>query len=106
MATFAESLIVAARVGQQGMDFDPRAVNWVGSPNPENSQCVVRSALGITTIQQLIESPARRSELGRRARMRGQEFTADRMTDAYQHLYDQLLPAPGRSVLEVSSCAS
>ena len=57
-------------------------------------------------IQQLIDSPARRAELGRRARVRGEEFTADRMTDAYQHLYDQLLSPPERSVVEVSSCAS
>jgi glycogen synthase len=57
-------------------------------------------------IQRLIDSPARRAELGRRARVRGQEFTVARMTDAYQRLYDGVLSPSERGVLEVSSCAS
>jgi glycosyltransferase involved in cell wall biosynthesis len=57
-------------------------------------------------IRQLIDSPPRRAELGRRARVRGGEFTVARMADAYRRLYDELLSATGRPSLEVSSCAS
>jgi glycogen(starch) synthase len=57
-------------------------------------------------IESLIDSPARRSELGRRARERGHEFTVGRMVDAYQRLYHGLLCPSAHGALEVSSCAS
>jgi glycosyltransferase involved in cell wall biosynthesis len=57
-------------------------------------------------IGRLIDSPARRAELGRRARERGHEFTVGRMVDAYQRLYHGLLCPSGHGALEVSSCAS
>jgi glycogen synthase len=57
-------------------------------------------------IESLIDSPARRSELGRRARERGQEFTVGRMADAYRRLYEGLLCPSDGHALEVSSCAS
>ena len=59
-----------------------------------------------SAIEGLIDSPARRSELGRRARDRGQEFTVGRMADAYRRLYEGLLCPSGGHALEVSSCAS
>jgi glycogen(starch) synthase len=59
-----------------------------------------------SAIEGLIDSPARRSELGRRARDRGQEFTVGRMADAYRRLYEGLLCPSDGHALEVSSCAS
>jgi glycogen(starch) synthase len=59
-----------------------------------------------SAIEGLIDSPARRSELGRRARHRGQEFTVGRMADAYRRLYEGLLCPSDGHALEVSSCAS
>ena len=59
-----------------------------------------------SAIEGLIDSPARRSELGRRARERGQEFTVGRMADAYRRLYEGLLCPSDGHALEVSSCAS
>jgi glycosyltransferase involved in cell wall biosynthesis len=59
-----------------------------------------------SAIEGLIDSPTRRSELGRRARDRGQEFTVGRMADAYRRLYEGLLCPSDGHALEVSSCAS
>jgi glycogen synthase len=59
-----------------------------------------------SAIGRLIEDPNRRAELGRRARVRGGEFTVPRMAGAYQRLYDGLLMPTERRALEVSSCAS
>ena len=59
-----------------------------------------------SAIEGLIDSPTRRSELGRRARERGQEFTVGRMADAYRRLYEGLLCSSDGHALEVSSCAS
>jgi glycogen(starch) synthase len=59
-----------------------------------------------SAIEGLIDSPARRSELSRRARERGQEFTVGRMADAYRRLYEGLLCPSDGHALEVSSCAS
>jgi glycosyltransferase involved in cell wall biosynthesis len=61
----------------------------------------LRAAIG-----RLIDHPAQRAELGRRARERGREFTAARMVDGYRRLYEGLLSGAGRPSLEVSSCAS
>ncbi len=55
-------------------------------------------------IQRLIEHPARRMELARRACARGREFTVERMVDGYERLYDGLL-APDPGAMEASSCA-
>ena len=59
-----------------------------------------------SAIDRLIDRPSQRAELGRRARVRGQEFTVTRMTDAYQRLYDGLLAPSERRALEVSSWTS
>jgi glycogen synthase len=56
-------------------------------------------------IQRLIENPAVRAELGRRARARGREFTVERMVDGYQRLYGELLARPAHTVVR-ASCAS
>jgi glycosyltransferase involved in cell wall biosynthesis len=61
----------------------------------------LRAAIG-----RLIEHPAQRAELGRRARERGREFTAARMADGYRRLYEGLLSGTRRASLEVPSCAS
>jgi glycosyltransferase involved in cell wall biosynthesis len=58
-----------------------------------------------SVIQRLIDNPAGRAELGRRARARGQEFTVERMVEGYQRLYDAVLSPPARSVVGVS-CGS
>jgi glycogen synthase len=57
-------------------------------------------------IQRLIDRPAERAELGRRATMRGRQFSADRMVDGYERLYDAVLAMPERGTAEVASCAS
>ena len=59
-----------------------------------------------SAIARLIDNPGRLAELGRRARVRGQEFTVARMADAYRRLYEGLLVPSKRRALEVSSCAS
>ena len=59
-----------------------------------------------SAIARLIDNPGRLAELGRRARVRGQEFTVARMADAYRRLYEGLLVTSKRRALEVSSCAS
>ena len=72
-------------------------------------RCSSRPTIGTrctSAIARLIDNPARRAELGRRARVRGQEFTVARMADAYRRLYEGLLVPSERRALEVSSCAS
>jgi tripartite-type tricarboxylate transporter receptor subunit TctC len=56
MVVFIQGLILSARVGQQGVDFDPRTLNWIGNPLPENTVCAIRNDLGFTTFQQAAQS--------------------------------------------------
>jgi tripartite-type tricarboxylate transporter receptor subunit TctC len=56
MAVFVPGLILGARVGQQGVDFDPRTLNWIGNPVPEKTVCTLRSDLGFATFQQAVQS--------------------------------------------------
>lgn len=58
------------------------------------------------TIQRLIDNPAQRAELGRRARARGGEFTVERMVDGYERLYGALAAPRERRAMEASACAS
>ena len=37
MATFIQSLVLSARVGQSGVEIDPRTINWIG--NPASDEC-------------------------------------------------------------------
>ncbi len=56
MATFIQSLVLSARVGQSGVEFDPGALNWIGNPSSEYTACAFRSDLGFTTFQQAAAS--------------------------------------------------
>jgi tripartite-type tricarboxylate transporter receptor subunit TctC len=56
MATFIQSLVLSARVGQNGVEIDPRTINWIGNPSSEYTACAFRSDLGFTSFQQAVES--------------------------------------------------
>ena len=56
MATFIQSLVLSARVGQSGVELDPRTINWIGNPTAEYTACAFRSDLGFTSFQQAAES--------------------------------------------------
>jgi tripartite-type tricarboxylate transporter receptor subunit TctC len=52
MATFIQTIVMAARVGGQGVEFDPLQLTWLGNPLPEPTVCAIRSELGITDLRQ------------------------------------------------------
>ncbi len=56
MATFIQSLVLSARVGQSGVEIDPRTLSWIGNPSSEYTACAFRSDLGFTTFQQAVDS--------------------------------------------------
>jgi tripartite-type tricarboxylate transporter receptor subunit TctC len=56
MATFIQSLVLSARVGQSGVELDPRTINWIGNPASEYTACAFRTDLGFTNFQQAAES--------------------------------------------------
>ena len=53
---------------------------------PDNRRALARA------IQELIDDPARRAELGRRAHARAARFTVRAMTGAYLDTYNRLIP--------------
>jgi tripartite-type tricarboxylate transporter receptor subunit TctC len=56
MATFIQSLVLSARVGQSGVEIDPLTLSWIGNPSSEYTACAFRGDLGFTTFQQAAES--------------------------------------------------
>lgn len=55
--TFARTVAIDQILGRQGANFVPREMNWIGTPVNEVSTCVVWHALGIKTIQDMMQRP-------------------------------------------------
>lgn len=54
--TFLPGVALGAVVDQEGNEFDPHAVNWLGTPLPNVVQCAFRNDLGFETFDDLVES--------------------------------------------------
>jgi tripartite-type tricarboxylate transporter receptor subunit TctC len=52
--TFNSQMVLQQLLGQQGIEFDGRAFNWLGSVSSSQSACGVHRETGVTHIKQLI----------------------------------------------------
>ncbi|HVH92057.1 MAG TPA: hypothetical protein VM783_11790 [Candidatus Acidoferrum sp.] len=54
VATFNSQMVLQQLLGQQGMEFDSRAFNWLGSVSSSQSACGVHRDTGVTHVKQLM----------------------------------------------------
>ena len=54
IVTFNSQMVLQQLLGQQGIEFDSRAFNWLGSVSSSQSACGVHSETGVTHIKQLM----------------------------------------------------
>jgi tripartite-type tricarboxylate transporter receptor subunit TctC len=54
VVTFNSQMVLQQLLGQQGIEFDGRAFNWLGSVSSSQSACGVHVQTGITHIKQLM----------------------------------------------------
>jgi tripartite-type tricarboxylate transporter receptor subunit TctC len=50
--TFHGSQVVAQLIGAQGIEFDARKLEWVGTPGKNHDVCLLSKASGITSVEQ------------------------------------------------------
>jgi tripartite-type tricarboxylate transporter receptor subunit TctC len=54
IATFNSQMVLQQLLGQQGIEFDGKTFNWLGSVSSSQSACGVHMETGVTHIKQLI----------------------------------------------------
>jgi tripartite-type tricarboxylate transporter receptor subunit TctC len=54
VVTFNSQMVLQQLLGQQGIEFDGRAFNWLGSVSSSQSACGVHSETGVTHVKQLM----------------------------------------------------
>jgi tripartite-type tricarboxylate transporter receptor subunit TctC len=54
IVTFNSQMVLQQLLGQQGIEFDGRAFNWLGSVSSSQSACGVHTETGVTHIKQLM----------------------------------------------------
>ena len=54
IATFNSQMVLQQLLGQQGIEFDGRRFNWLGSVSSSQSACAVHIDTGVTHIKQLM----------------------------------------------------
>jgi tripartite-type tricarboxylate transporter receptor subunit TctC len=54
---FARSVALGRLLGREGTNFDPIALNWIGSANNEVSICAVWHGVGVRTIEDFLARP-------------------------------------------------
>ena len=61
IGTFHGSQVVAQLIGGQGIEFDVRKLEWIGTPGKNHDVCLLSKASGITSIEQWMaaKTPAR-----------------------------------------------
>lgn len=64
IVTFNSQMVLQQLLGQQGIEFDSRAFNWLGSVSSSQSACGVHRETGITHIKQLIGPSAKTVNMG------------------------------------------
>lgn len=50
--TFHGSQVVAQLIGGQGIEFDARKLEWIGTPGKNHDVCLISKASGITSVEQ------------------------------------------------------
>ena len=50
--TFHGSQVVAQLIGGQGIEFDARKLDWIGTPGKNHDVCLLSKASGITSVEQ------------------------------------------------------
>lgn len=64
VVTFNSQMVLQQLLGQQGMEFDGRQFNWLGSVSSSQSACGVHVETGITDIKQLMGPGGRVVNMG------------------------------------------
>jgi tripartite-type tricarboxylate transporter receptor subunit TctC len=54
IVTFNSQMVLQQLLGQQGIEFDARAFNWLGSVSSSQSACAVHNETGVTHLKQLM----------------------------------------------------
>ncbi|MGE5301743.1 MAG: Bug family tripartite tricarboxylate transporter substrate binding protein [Alphaproteobacteria bacterium] len=52
IGTFHGSQVVAQLIGGQGIEFDARKLEWIGTPGKNHDVCLLSKASGITSVEQ------------------------------------------------------
>jgi tripartite-type tricarboxylate transporter receptor subunit TctC len=64
IVTFNSQMVLQQLLGQQGIEFDSRAFNWLGSVSSSQSACGVHSETGVTHIKQLMGPSGKVANMG------------------------------------------
>ena len=64
IVTFNSQMVLQQLLGQQGIEFDGRLFNWLGSVSSSQSACGVHAETGITHIKQLMGPSGRVVNMG------------------------------------------
>ena len=54
IGTFHGSQVIAQLIGGQGIEFDARKLEWIGTPGKNHDVCLLSKASGITSVEQWV----------------------------------------------------